>query len=262
MAELTAERYVHGRVLLAGDAAHVIPPTGGYGANTGIADAHNLAWKLSAVLSGAAGPALLETYDAERRPVGDYVAAQGLLQLAVRSRSATEEQAAAAADPLTVTMGYRYDFSTATSGGGDGTVGAFAIDPRERRGEPGTRAPHARLLCDGVEVSTLDLFGREFILLTGEAGAGWCGAATSAADRLGVALSVYRVGAAPGPGVLVDVFGGFVAGYGLGPGGAVLVRPDGFVAWRTCAQEADMGLGADMDAVLHDVLRRVLARAK
>src|SRR5262245_42860429 len=60
-----AERFVDGRVLLAGDAAHVMPPTGGFGGNTGIADAHNLAWKLALLLEGVAGPGLLATYDAE-----------------------------------------------------------------------------------------------------------------------------------------------------------------------------------------------------
>src|SRR5262249_28876182 len=64
-----AERYQHGRVLLAGDAAHVMPPWGGFGANTRIQDAHNLAWKLAAVLAGRAGPPLLSTYEMERRPV-------------------------------------------------------------------------------------------------------------------------------------------------------------------------------------------------
>jgi 2-polyprenyl-6-methoxyphenol hydroxylase-like FAD-dependent oxidoreductase len=67
---LVAERYGSGRVLLAGDAAHQYIPTGGYGMNTGIADACDLGWKLAAVLHGFAGPELLPSYDAERRPVG------------------------------------------------------------------------------------------------------------------------------------------------------------------------------------------------
>jgi hypothetical protein len=58
--------------------AHVFPPTGGFGGNTGIHDAHNLAWKLAAVLRGGAGPRLLETYDQERRPVADGTMAQAL----------------------------------------------------------------------------------------------------------------------------------------------------------------------------------------
>ena len=73
-----AERYRDGRVFLVGDAAHRFPPTGGLGLNTGVQDAHNLAWKLAAVLSGAAAPALLDTYETERRPVAQYNADQSL----------------------------------------------------------------------------------------------------------------------------------------------------------------------------------------
>src|SRR4030095_16393811 len=72
------------RVFLAGDAAHVMPPTGGFGGNTGIGDAHNLAWKLAAVVSGTAGAGLLDTYDAERRPVCDLVVEQAYTRYVLR----------------------------------------------------------------------------------------------------------------------------------------------------------------------------------
>ena len=81
MAAQTAERFRAGRVFLAGDAAHLIPPVGGYGMNTGIQDAHNLAWKLAGVLAGWAGPSLLETYEAERQPVARFVTGQALLNM-------------------------------------------------------------------------------------------------------------------------------------------------------------------------------------
>ncbi|MGH3265298.1 MAG: FAD-dependent monooxygenase, partial [Trebonia sp.] len=79
-----AERFGSGRVFLAGDAAHTVPPTGGFGGNTGIADAHNLAWKLAYVLSGAAGPGLLDSYDAERRPAGALTVEQGYTRYVLR----------------------------------------------------------------------------------------------------------------------------------------------------------------------------------
>ncbi|MGR6316982.1 FAD-dependent monooxygenase [Micromonospora soli] len=250
MAQLTATRYVHGAVLLAGDAAHVIPPTGGYGANTGIADAHNLAWKLAAVLSGTAGPALLETYDAERRPVGELAAAQGALQLAVRSRTAMPAEQNAVLDAQAVTMGYRY-----------GAPDDLVADPRTRHAESGTRAPHLLLSRDGGKASTLDLFGAGFVLLAGPGGAAWCTAAVTAAAGLGVRLAAYRVvpaQAAPGPGVLHDAEGAFGDAYALADDAAVLVRPDGFVAWRSDESEP-AAAGTETESVTA-ALRRILAR--
>ncbi|MFI7140627.1 FAD-dependent oxidoreductase [Streptomyces massasporeus] len=258
MAEQVAESFVHGRVLLAGDAAHVVPPTGGYGANTGIADAHNLAWKLALVVAGVAGPGLVETYNAERRPVAVYTAEQGSLQLALRSGTATPEQQAAVADAVTVTSGQAYR-STAVVGEPDGADLPVASDPRALRGEPGTRAPYVPLSRDGVPVSTLDLFGRDFVLLTGENGREWLSAAASASAGLGLKLTARRVvrGTGGGAGTLADPDGTWSERYGgLRPEGAVLVRPDGVVAWRS--QGADPG-GAEA-AVLEAVLRGVLDR--
>ncbi|MEU1180060.1 FAD-dependent oxidoreductase [Streptomyces sp. NPDC005820] len=258
MAEQVAEGFVHGRVLLAGDAAHVIPPTGGYGANTGIADAHNLAWKLALVVGGVAGEGLLETYDAERRPVAAYTAGQGSLQLAVRSGSATDEQRAAAADALTVTMGQAYRSAAVVPEPGDEALPAPA-DPRTLRGAPGTRAPYAVLSRDGGPLSTLDLFGGGFVLLAGERGGEWMSAAVGAAAELGVQLTARRVvpGAGGGAGTLADPDGRWAERYGgLTAEGAVLVRPDGVVAWRARGAEP---AGRERTA-LTAVLRTVLAR--
>jgi putative polyketide hydroxylase len=219
MAELVAERFLDGRVLLAGDAAHIIPPTGGYGANTGIADAYNLAWKLATVLGGQAGAELLATYDAERRPVGEYVAGQGSLQLAVRSRKATPEQAAAAADPLTVTMGLRYGAEP------------IAVDPRTLTGEPGTRAPYVELPDDK---STLDLFGAGFTVITGDEA--WLAAADEVSAQVGVTVAAHRI---------PDV-----TAYGIGAQGASLVRPDGVVAWRTTEPASIQNLAQALETAL------------
>ncbi|WP_328425520.1 FAD-dependent oxidoreductase [Streptomyces sp. NBC_00443] len=258
MAEEVAEGFVHGRVLLAGDAAHVVPPTGGYGANTGIADAHNLAWKLALVVEGVAGAGLVETYDAERRPVAGYTAEQGSLQLALRSGTATPEQRAAVADAVTVTSGQAYRSAAIVEepGGADLPV---ASDPRALRGEPGTRAPYAMLSRGGEPVSTLDLFGRDFVLLTGERGREWISAAVSASAELRLKLMARRVvpGTGGGAGTLADPDGTFSERYGgLRPEGAVLVRPDGVVAWRSPGADPQ----GEETAVLTAVLRKILVR--
>ncbi|MFC3576013.1 FAD-dependent oxidoreductase [Streptomyces yaanensis] len=257
MAEQVAEGFVQGRVLLAGDAAHVVPPTGGYGANTGIADAHNLAWKLALVVDGTAGTGLLETYDAERRPVAAYTAEQGSLQLAVRSGSATAEQQAAAADALTVTMGQTYRSAAVVPEPGAEAPAAPA-DPRTLGGEAGTRAPYVLLSRDGAPVSTLDLFGNGFVLLTGERGGPWLTAAAGAAAELRVRITARRVvpGTGGGAGTLADPEDRWAGSYGVRPDGAVLVRPDGIVAWRSLGADP---AGAETEA-LTGVLRTVLAR--
>ncbi|POX50064.1 FAD-dependent oxidoreductase [Streptomyces sp. Ru72] len=257
MAEQVADGFLHGRVLLAGDAAHVVPPTGGYGANTGIADAHNLAWKLALVVNGTAGAGLLETYDAERRPVAVYTAEQGSLQLAVRSGSATAEQQAAAADALTVTMGHAYrSHAVVPEPGAEAPVAP--ADPRTLRGEAGTRAPYVPLSRDGIAVSTLDLFGSGFVLLAGERGGPWLTAAAGAATELRVQITARRVvpGTGGGAGTLADPEGRWADRYGMRPEGAVLVRPDGVVAWRSPGADP---AGAET-AALTGVLRTVLAR--
>ncbi|MDF3299905.1 FAD-dependent oxidoreductase [Streptomyces tropicalis] len=259
MAEQVADGFVHGRVLLAGDAAHVIPPTGGYGANTGIADAHNLAWKLALVLDGTAGPDLLRTYDAERGAVARCTAEQGSLQLAVRSGSATPEQQQAALDALTVTMGQTYRSAAVVPAPGAEDRPAPA-DPRTLRGAPGTRAPYAVLARDGVPLTTLDLFGRGFVLLAGERGGQWLTAASGAAAGLRVRITARRVvpGTGGGAGTLADPDGRFAELYGgLRPEGAVLVRPDGVVAWRSAGADP----AGREDEVLAAVLRTILARA-
>ena len=91
-----AQQYRVGRIFLVGDAAHIVPPTGGLGANTGIQDAHNLAWKLAAVVKGEAGPALLDTYHDERRPVGLLTMEQALARWGSRIGEGADEETATA----------------------------------------------------------------------------------------------------------------------------------------------------------------------
>ncbi|WP_020673762.1 FAD-dependent monooxygenase [Amycolatopsis nigrescens] len=246
MAALTAERFAEGRVFLAGDAAHVIPPVGGYGANTGIQDAHNLAWKLAAVLAGTAGPGLLDTYDTERRPVAMFTMEQAGLRLAVRAGFATEQQKAATADTLTVTFGYRYSSDAIAS---EQAPGVPAVHPRELTGQPGTRAPHLAARRSGTPISLLDLFGSRPVLLVGGQSAQWGDAARLVAKRLGVDLDVYQAGTD------FEAEGEWHEAFGVSAAGAVLVRPDGFVCWRS-AVEQDAP-----EPVLEEALNRMLSRS-
>ncbi len=103
-----AQQYRDGRVFLVGDAAHIVPPTGGLGANTGIQDAHNLAWKLAAAVKGKAGPALLDTYHDERRPVGLLTMEQALARWGSRVGEGADEETVPLMDYAAVAFGYRY----------------------------------------------------------------------------------------------------------------------------------------------------------
>ncbi|WP_369395541.1 FAD-dependent oxidoreductase (plasmid) [Streptomyces sp. CG1] len=231
-----ADRYRAGRVFLAGDACHVLPPTGGFGANVGVQDAGNLAWKLAGVLHGWAGEELLDTYEAERRPVGRATIDQALMRH-MRWSDPDDTTPRDERDQTVVTTAYRYS-SPAVAGPAHGEVlgHELCID-----GRPGMRVPHAWLTVDGRRRSTVDLPGETFVLLTG-GGAGWAEAARSAAGRLGVPLRVCGDGEAR-----------VRRAVGITERGALLVRPDGFVAWRCEDGPVDGG-------ALHEVLTTILAR--
>jgi 2-polyprenyl-6-methoxyphenol hydroxylase-like FAD-dependent oxidoreductase len=222
-----ATSYGSGRIFLAGDAAHVVPPNGGFGGNTGIQDAHNLAWKLAWVLTGRAGPALLQTYDAERRPVGRATVDQAYARYATRVvPERTEGEVPELVPDIAIEIGQVVRSTAVLDGAGDD--GPVLRDPSEIGGRPGTRAPHVAL-PDGS--STLDLLGGGLVLLAGPDGAGW-----SAPD-----VTTHVIDA-----------DGFGAAYGIGPSGAVLVRPDGIVAWRA----ADGPRNDELPGVLDRVLSR------
>jgi 2-polyprenyl-6-methoxyphenol hydroxylase-like FAD-dependent oxidoreductase len=222
----SAERYQSGRIFLAGDAAHVMPPNGGFGGNTGVQDAHNLAWKLAMVLGGDAGPELLATYDAERRPVGAFTTEQAYSRYVTRTAPylGTEGMQPIAPD-LNIELGYVYR-STAVC---DTTGDAVHDNPRETRARAGTRAPHVWLERHGDRISTLDLFTGRFVLLAGADAAAWCESTRAVADQMRLGVDVHRIGADG----LADPDATFAAAYGLTSRDAMLVRPDGFVAWRS-----------------------------
>ncbi|MGH9717468.1 MAG: FAD-dependent monooxygenase [Candidatus Acidiferrales bacterium] len=224
----TAERFQHGRIFLAGDSAHVMPPSGGFGGNTGVQDAHNLAWKLALVLKGAAGPELLSTYDLERRPASAFTVEQAYSRYVTRSAPylRSDDMQAIESD-LNIECGYVYH-SPAVLPDTRGNLPGH-VNPRESRGQPGTRAPHIWLESGTKRISTLDLFGRNFALLAGPEANAWSVSAGAAAKQLGLDLDIFVVGVNG----LKDFSGEFLAGYGIERTGAVLVRPDGFVAWRS-----------------------------
>ena len=205
-----AERFCQGRVFLAGDAAHVMPPYGGFGGNTGIHDAHNIAWKLALVLKGIAAPDLLSTYDLERRPAAAFTVEQAYSRYVTRAASylgTTGMQPLE--DDLNIELGYCY------------ASDRIHENPRESKGRPGTRAPHVWLERNGEKISTLDLFGRNFVLLAGPEGKSWRDSATACVQVVVI-----------GEDGIVDPENAFPSAYGITSSGAILVRPDGFVGWR------------------------------
>jgi 2-polyprenyl-6-methoxyphenol hydroxylase-like FAD-dependent oxidoreductase len=225
-----AERLREGRVFLAGDSAHVMPPTGGFGGNNGVQDGYDLAWKLAYVLDGRADESLLDTYDAERQPVGAFTTEQAYTRYVLRlDPSLGKDDLQPIVPEAPVELGYRHR-SDAVLGTDDETW----EDPATPSGRPGFRAPHVPVTVGGVERSSLDLFGREFVLLAGPDGESWCAAARTAGESFGVPVEPYRIGSE-----VTDAAGVLEATYGTGAEGAVLVRPDGFVAWRASAPHPD-----------------------
>lgn len=225
MAAATAERFRAGRVFLAGDAAHLIPPAGGQALNVGIQDVHNLAWKLAGHLAGWAGAGLLDTYEAERRPFALAVTADAAANVAAGSGGQRVEQFSNRGRVL----GVSYDSAAVIP---DGTPPPQVDNPVTDyvpTARPGSRAPHLWLWRGDQRLSALDLYDTSFALLTGPAGRPWQQAAEQAAHKLGVPLESHLIGPdAP----LVDRTDEWLNLYGSAPDGAILVRPDGHVAWR------------------------------
>lgn len=283
-----AERFREGRVFLVGDAAHRHPPTGGLGLNSAFHDAHNLCWKLAAVLGGQAGPALLDTYEEERKPVDarnvqrSMENALGQLMIfnatglspeqdeeanraaLARLWSGREEDAQARSAFLAavraqsqefsehnVEYGYAYESAAVVP---DGTPPAESADdmrvhtPSTR---PGSPLPHAWVDDeDGNRRPIKDLVapGR-FLLIAGEDGQPWVEAAQELAAA-GQPVDALRIGHVEGD--LYDARSLWARHRGISREGAVLVRPDRFVAWRSAGAAEDPAgeLGSALGAVL------------
>jgi len=236
-AELVAENYGEGRVLLAGDAVHTMSPTGGMGMNTGLGDVFDLGWKLQAMIEGWGGPALLPSYTRERKPVAARNAAYSthnyktwvspprceyLLddseqaeaarrELGERMKCATQYEW----QSWGLQMGYCYDDSPlCVSDGTPASPDDYSVYAQTAR--PGGRAPHAWLEPGR---STLDLFGKGFVLLAfDDRATAEADHFVREADRREVPLSMHRIDL----GRVAELYGAPL----------VLVRPDGHVAWR------------------------------
>jgi len=238
----SAERYQDGRVFLAGDAAHTMPPNGGFGGNTGVQDAWNLAWKLGLVLNGVAGPGLLDTYDGERRPIGALMVEQAYTRYVTRvAPYLGTEGMQPLVDDFSLEIGCRCNPPAVVLDADQAPE--LHEHPRESKGRPGSRAPHVLVERDGAHGSTLDLFGRDFVLLVAPGGDAWCRATVAAASGVGLPVECHVIGDPD-----------FRDAYGITGAGAVLVRPDGVVGWR-----AVDATGAS-EATVRDVLTHLLCR--
>lgn len=288
---VVAQRYAEGRVFCCGDAVHRHPPANGLGTNTSVQDAYNLAWKLALVLKGQAGPGLLDSYCAERQPVGRQVVdramesvrnmlpisnalgfkpgqseAEGwnsLHELSADSPLGRERRAALEkAIQLQhyqfschgVELGQRYSSGAVLADGSEEP--AYTRD-RELYYHPttwpGAHLPHAWLHdTAGRKLSTLDLCGQgRLTLLTGHGGDAWCRAAETLGRELGIDLAVRRIGLGLD---YEDSYGDWARLREIDEAGCLLVRPDQHVAWRS------QGAAADAEAVLLGAVRAVLAR--
>lgn len=288
-----AANYSVGRVFCMGDAVHKHPPLNGLGSNTCIQDAFNLCWKLAAVLKGQAGEALLDTYSAERQPVGKQIVtranrsiedyppifeAVGLLASPDASEANRHIAARKAPTPEGkerrrklyaaierknyefnthgVEMGQRYRGSAAVVS--DGTQEpAYTRDPElyfHPTTWPGARLPHVWVEHGNRRVSTLDLCGHgRFTLLTGIGGEGWVAAAKAASEALGLEVAALTIG--PSGCDAMDIYADWYRACEIEEDGCILVRPDHHVAWRAGTSSASA------EAELTAALKQVLARA-
>ncbi|MGX1365651.1 2,4-dichlorophenol 6-monooxygenase [Streptomyces canus] len=286
--EMYAERYSHGRVFCAGDATHRHPPSNGLGSNTSIQDSYNLAWKLKLVLDGTASPKLLDTYTAERAPIGRQVvtranqsigetapifeALDGLspqtpeqlwANIAARkdATEAAEKQRAGLREAIAfkvyefnahgVDLNQRYVSDAVVPDGSPAET--FTRDPElhhQPTSRPGARIPHAWITSGTRTLSTLDTVGQgRFTLLTGIGGEDW----VRAAGTQDVEIATVVIG--PGQ-QFEDPYGDWARLSEISDAGALLVRPDGFVAFRHASAAPDAG------ALLADALRHILGHAR
>ncbi|EQB56755.1 putative polyketide hydroxylase [Colletotrichum gloeosporioides] len=250
MASYTADRMASktGRVFLAGDSAHVMPPTGGLGGNTGIADAHNLAWKLAYVLTGRASSSLLDSYNKERQPIDEFTVKQATARF--QNRVALQQPPASEASDVSVELGYRYPSGAFVPEESYHQPDELYDDPHCPTALPGSRFPHVFLEDVGIpgrQISTLDLVRKNFLMITTQPDSPWVPAAKRI-STVEIDVAVLNTQSAP----YRDASGLIEAKCRLRAGEAILIRPDGFIAWRAIARQDNH------EGVLEYALRSIL----
>ncbi|RCW46220.1 2,4-dichlorophenol 6-monooxygenase [Halopolyspora algeriensis] len=286
-----ATEYHSGRVFCAGDAVHRHPPSNGLGSNTSVQDSFNLAWKLAMVIRGEAGPELLETYSSERAPVGRQIVERANLSrdqfgpifealgiaggsddegitrglAACREENADGEKRRLALTEAIelknyefnahgVELNQRYRSSAVLA---EDSEEAWQRDPElhhQSTTRPGAKLPHVWLVDEhGRRVSTLDLVGRgQFSLVTGLSGTAWSSAVEYCREQLGLPLRLVRIGTPQAR----DAYGDWRRVCEIDESGCLLVRPDGYIAWRHTSgpdtpEQAQQQLHRALDTVLH-----------
>ncbi len=234
-----AENFRKGRLFLAGDAAHLLSPAGGFGMQTGIQDVHNLCWKLAHVIQGKMPEEILDTYHEERFPTvksnmdWSRQNTQGYTAIMIAGQSGDRKKlqdVVSSQWPILNSIGQDIGFSYQSSllipdGTQAPAITATQYLPNAR---PGSRAPHLWLQGPNGMISTIDLFMDSFILLTDADGKSW----TKTLQNMHPTLS-FRCVTIGKNGDYNDMNNDFHELYGIKRGGAVLVRPDGHVYWRS-----------------------------
>lgn len=284
---VVAERYRKQNIFLAGDAAHRRPPNGGLGLNTAIEDAANLSWKLAMVLRYGVDPKILDSYDSERRPIGKRNSDWGLFAFEnsavinsavglmtgqkelnkARFRRLFEQTHVGAARRAQVRkmietqyvefgahgleLGFSYDMGLKVDDGTEMPVSDALGQQYVPTTRPGHRLPHAWLEQDDCVLSTHDLVSGEakLLLITDEDGGDWIEAAERVSASLKVPLAVSTIGFKSG---IRDYDNRWETLKEIGPGGALLIRPDNFVAWR--AKRPSNSKGGELEDVLFALL--------
>lgn len=234
MAALNAQQYQHGRIFLCGDAAHRIPPTGGMGMNTGIGDAHNLAWKIAYVIHGYADKTLLDSYEQERKPLAQTtidwsVVNANRLRTIFQSliegndnafREGLKEQTKHINHPG-LDVGFIYQSHALYPGNTE--IPAFDPNAYKNKAIVGMRAPHCWLSYNNHTISTIDLFEKNYVLLAGE---------NCIVEKLKLPIPEQYPKTTLVIGKDLHILNqDFYSYYQLTKEQAVLVRPDGHIAW-------------------------------